>query len=1171
MKLPKILAYILIAGLLISSASYGTSYTTNFGNSPPRDLPTNTDSLMGTSGGEQNVDPFTVNPLNRWDNTSCDYVTSIVENSEFSLATSEDNFTSDLYYRGSSSADDTISTRWRLNSTADIGSNGSVIVGPPPADYWTTELSDACDWTEDLEDWHDMLSGDSSHDAENGYLVLEIIADNPGSGMRTYPLSPRIDEELYTTLKIRFHCDTNDVFMKLVSWDGALQFVNWTIDIGWHEFTITELKDWDADPAGVVGIRIAVYPADEGTTFLFDYFQVWSTGEEYIDLGYGDFAVPLSGLNATTVEGTANITLSAFPYNSTDYSIRPTLTTSDGVISRSWNMDSDYQDYAQLSGEWGSDGWEWIVDDNDEDWNTGLLENTIEYGYIESERQVSTSYSSIFTWEYYDQVPRETFPFITFKFWANHTGTVQIGNQFSFYTVDPSYPGNIWTTYIVDSRELGSLSDDWAGDGPYNKYVLLFLDGDGSNIKVLARLDYVRFTTKPFHLITTDYAIFSERWDNHDAYGGNTGWSYNQLDDFTGLDTNTVSNGIFIGRCAAGSNDTLLSPNSFIPSYLFNQVEIRIKSNATNIYFDLRDSANNSIGSYYNLTTSYQTLTWDISSNANWTGIESKLNLLFSEWGSALDGDEGIWIDYILIKHEDTTLNSIDLYKYNEYYRSELEFNLRTSELEFEIQDDSGSAIVKEKNGEFAIDIYFDADDLIPDIYLADVGHFDYLFGIMTAGSATTCWWDYYEAEFTVFSWELTNSTGRWQGLGPYACHLIDNSAESAYMANFSLVVPEFDSASGRIVIDELNDTDHIYGQLGLYIWSVDSKTGVLSEEARIYVSGGSVGGTYYLTMDYNISGTMVHPKELYVDNGKTSFGEITFSIHFDKQNDFLSIQASGRDSSSVERRISATWPIASDSNEIVLTTIFYASATATGSETIISLEDWSLTSRDIFGIPIDLPSVDDVLGGIFGFLGNIFAALLTPVSSGLRALQKAFETIIRNLGNILGDIIDEGLSFIGDAIELFTEAIAALAEEIWKVITDGLSILLTAVLGILQDITDAGVNFMRGIGVGGTTIGDVLDIIGTWLDFFVATVADTIQFILMIMVVWGTMLMVAIFIGIIFFAILGSDNAGQVPTKIWNAYSTNIMPFSIWGFRMHIPLAVLVIPFIFVVIIGVV
>lgn len=1084
MKFPKSVALLLIVGLMISSCSFGSSYPLS--ESPSQkpvtnDQPSSRDSLTGLSGGEQNIDPFTVHPINRWDSSSSGPLTTGIESGELSLETYLNDSTDSYYFRESSTADDTISIRWRLNQTADgeftdldFAGYGSMLGrAMNDKDYGT----DGWGWAEAAAetDQNTYTDGTVSYLGGAIRVVSAFGVDDGlewGASFRylAFSFNTTINGTKYTSFEIRTKVEKiagganldEEVF--IAWWDASNNKV-WesatNVTNAYQTFTHTAAVNWTGnEDAILVFLKTADGNQDDWTSGALEVAQ-WSI--DYLRLSnpvnadeiQGDFAVPLCGLNATTSEGTANTTLTAFQFNSTHYIIRPSFTTGDGTYSRSWNMDSDYQEYYQLSGNRGSDGVD-FTEGTDVAFGYQSGTKTAINGYLQIDPDASATAFYIFT------------------------------------VVDPSLSDsddreNIWDYFTLKIRSNYSYP--------------IYLEFMAAN----SLIDDASTWNTEVNL-TQDWHVSEKR-------GSSAVW-HDSARSFSSF-------GFGCKRVNAGDPD--------FDGYVFDV-------------------------DYWRLSTTNDT-------------------------------------------------SDFTFFEFNRYYRAELDYDLRSSQLEFELQDDLGDDIVKEEIGDFTIANFFDAQDLIPDIFIAEVGQIDYLLGLRTAGSNGTTWWDYYQAEFAEFTWRESSSSvgpmGPWEGIGPYACHIIYDSGDPGFTEiRYELVVPEFDSASGRVVIDELNLTNLVMGQFMLYFYSVDALTGTRHEESRMAIYQANVADVnpYLVLLYYNTSGTLTSVGPMEVNNGKDGWAEITFCIHYDKQNNFLSFQISGKDDAGTERRISASWPIIGDSNEIILESYFHASTATggTGAEFIITLEDWSLTFRDIFGIPIDLPSIDDVIGGIFGFLGNIFAGIMAPVGLGLNMLAdllKPLAGILQQLGVLdiiktaintlqdaldemvsgFGDVVDAAMGIISDAIDAFTDAIGLLAAQIWEVITDGLTILLDAVVLILGDITDAGVNFIRGIGVGGTTIGDVLDIIGTWLDFFVTTVADTIQFTLMIMVVWGTMLMVFIFIGIIFFAILGSDHAGQVPGKIWNAYSTNIMPFSIWGFRIHIPLAALVIPFIFVVIIGVV
>lgn len=88
-----------------------------------------------------------------------------------------------------------------------------------------------------------------------------------------------------------------------------------------------------------------------------------ATDSDAINDSGSDFETILMGLNVTTDEGSGNSSLNAYYWNSTHYVVRPTFTTSDGSSWRSWNIESDFQDWFQTNGKSGADGLDFIEGD----------------------------------------------------------------------------------------------------------------------------------------------------------------------------------------------------------------------------------------------------------------------------------------------------------------------------------------------------------------------------------------------------------------------------------------------------------------------------------------------------------------------------------------------------------------------------------------------------------------------------------------------------------------------------------------------------------------------------------------------------------------------------------------------------------------------------------------
>jgi hypothetical protein len=297
-----------------------------------------------------------------------------------------------------------------------------------------------------------------------------------------------------------------------------------------------------------------------------------------------DWETPLMGLNVTTSEGDGNATLNAYPWNSTHYTLRPTFTTDDGANWRSWNLESDYQDYMALAGEWGADGFDFI--EGIDDWATGgAITSTL--GYL----QVIT------------------------------------------------------------------------GAGVF----------DGATTGVASRPTLQAADESIFHTLQMRFRI------------------------------NDTVNTYRMAAAEAGVGEVV---TTFTP------------------------------------TGSWQTKTLTASS-VNWN--------LFQLAKNNHATIAKIEIDYCIVTNNDSS--DLTFYDYQTYYRAKLAYNLLTSKLALKTTTDGGTKINGMTQGSWSIADYFDADELIPDINLGEVGEIDYLFGLRSAGANATCWWDFYAADFQEFNW----------------------------------------------------------------------------------------------------------------------------------------------------------------------------------------------------------------------------------------------------------------------------------------------------------------------------------------------------------------------------------------------------------------------------------
>jgi hypothetical protein len=357
------------------------------------------------------------------------------------------------------------------------------------------------------------------------------------------------------------------------TFDETLENGEFSIE-GFDNSSSSNLRYRDAETtAGDIETRWRLNYTEQGTT---------GTGS--------DFEVPLIGLNVTTDEGSGNSSLNAYPWNSTHYILRPTFTTDDGDNWRSWNIESDYQDFFALDGSDGPDG---------ED----------------------------------------------------------------------------------------------------------FIEGD-------------------------------------------------EEQGYSGMGAESVTGGIYTATCGAGAFERLESADlggfSLDPAkYSYYEVKIR-SSDATLTAQPYFGAPGTQISTAQTLgTTGWTTLQWDLSTDSNWNSSKTwyRWGFQFDETDDTLEGNEVVWIDYIRL-FADNDSSDLTFFEYETYYRATMKYNLLTSELNWKVESDAGSKLTSTVQGSFAIEDYFDPDELIRDISLGTVGDIDYLFGLRSAGANATCWWDFYMVGF---------------------------------------------------------------------------------------------------------------------------------------------------------------------------------------------------------------------------------------------------------------------------------------------------------------------------------------------------------------------------------------------------------------------------------------
>ena len=144
----------------------------------------------------------------------------------------------------------------------------------------------------------------------------------------------------------------------------------------------------------------------------------------------------------------------------------------------------------------------------------------------------------------------------------------------------------------------------------------------------------------------------------------------NSTENWTGTGVNNlnVSEGFLRGTMAVGAFAVLDSPaNLNIDTDLFNLFIIRMNTSDTDVDFEIRAKINagfESVTSVTSISSTSQTIyTFDLSDDSDWEGTCTQLEIKFTEPPGVFEGDEIVFIDYILLLgHWDDSESVIGLF-----------------------------------------------------------------------------------------------------------------------------------------------------------------------------------------------------------------------------------------------------------------------------------------------------------------------------------------------------------------------------------------------------------------------------------------------------------------------------------------------------------------------------
>ncbi|MFX0197150.1 MAG: hypothetical protein ACFFCW_13580 [Candidatus Hodarchaeota archaeon] len=503
---------------------------------------------------------------------------------------------------------------------------------------------------------------------------------------------------------------------------------------------------------------------------------------------------------------------------------------------------------------------------------------------------------------------------------------------------------------------------------------------------------------------------------------------------------------------------------------VFEYLEIKIRANESSIS-NLNFRFKNSTGAGFDyvidagtLSTDWTVYTEDLSQDANWAGADF-IRRDIALW-AATSSSARFDVDYIriLTTNDDSDLT---LYEYEAYYRATCGFNLRNTRLEISLETDSGTDVIETEMGTFDIDDYFAVSVLVWDIWEAEVGQLDYLFGVVAADADLMWLLDYYQAEFTEFNWRIgpsVNIADTWDSVSTFMGMNNFPGITNPEQVNqqFNITVPEFDAASGVLSCTR-NNTD-LQVAVIFQIFSVEQSSGATTERISIAVvtDGNNPSRAYHADLEVNnsdiSSDAAFDMSYLYLleSDANNYTGSLGFTTAYNKVTKRLTFQVAFNDYAGDSKVIGASTGLpTTSSNEFVLAITHWGDSHLDVGEIHTSVSDFTLAFRDLFGdIVKPLPFVGDGGGG--DFLGGTLDALLGPLTAILNEIVK--------LPGLLGDVINSLASLLTELSNILTE-LGNILTELGNVVSeltdigtwvDGLEGLLSGIDTLLGNIETA-------------------------------------------------------------------------------------------------------------------
>lgn len=658
------------------------------------------------------------------------------------------------------------------------------------------------------------------------------------------------------------------------------------------------------------------------------------------------------------------------------------------------------------------------------------------------------------------------------------------------------------------------------------------LDDDADWAGTETELD-IRFTSASENIINVNFTFLYDV-----ELGDLEGWADLNLDYVN-------PEGHLTATLEAGAFELVNSPSLLtIDTSLFEIYQVRIKASSDIVVFPYgRDSANNldQLGSSQAITDrNWNTFTWDLSEDSDWSGDSSfqRMLLLFDESDGTLDGNEIIQIGYVLLKGhweepdsviglsnpetyepvlnitthfwENTSLGGryeIELldqsgelayYYYSdnftnlgsEWVRGKLEYNVLKSILKITITWDNTSRVFRQVfPGGFTV-----GSGRIPALF--EIGIAPTIF--VSTYTEPTSWQqlnlDFIKAPFKERDWVQTTapSDPDWVQDSHFFA-MLQNNVSGLEKSEWDLNVIGLDSVSAVLKIDQSNYTtwDASAQVSAIFeLYGVDADDGERQILTSIQLTLGSSGPTLLLSVDDGTDSFFLF-SESSLTNPMVRFSISTVD---DRSKILVNIRAFKDDADETDFKDGAYVIDLADrmdvpSNEFIIRSkylaVFLRGATDVD-KLLMETLDFGLVERDIFGdianavvAPIG-NFLADLFIGVFRFIGDIFRIVGDAIgfvfSVAISALQVALEAAI--------SLVTAAVVALQTALETAIGLVTAAVEAIGTLIDSAISALGTLLETAIDLVTDA-IDAVFGL------IGDVLDTIGDIFDLIVSFIPD--------------------------------------------------------------------------------